>query len=246
MFSVMATSVGSRSMLDAPKKPTMPSVRSSTYCASSGSASGPPWQSTITSRVHAHGGVAHRLDLLDALVERLGRVRADRALRGQAHVRHEHVGARLGHRDRVVRVEHVRRAQQAERRAPRGSCRPRARSPSRSPRGSRGTCRRSARRSGSSARPRSPASSTWRRKTSISRNGSVPHTPASTGVSRTIGSTSWPISSTIALASPYGIRPASEPRPGHPVAAGVVDDDQVGAAGLGALGRQARCRRPRR
>ena len=42
---------------------------------------------------------------------------------------------------------------------------------------------------------------------------STPQTPASTGVSRTIGSTSWPISSTIALASPYGISPASEPRP---------------------------------
>src|SRR5581483_10637472 len=27
--------------------------------------------------------------------------------------------------------------------------------------------------------------------------------------------------------------------PGHPVAAGVVDDDQVGPTGLGALGRQA-------
>ena len=61
--------------------------------------------------------------------------------------------------------------------------------------------------------PANPASSTWRRKTSIKRNGSVPQTPASTGVSRTIGSTSWPISSTIALASPYGISPASEPRP---------------------------------
>ncbi len=30
MFSVIATSVGSRSMLDAPKKPTTPVVRSST------------------------------------------------------------------------------------------------------------------------------------------------------------------------------------------------------------------------
>jgi hypothetical protein len=53
MFSVMAISVGRRSMLEAPKKPTTPSVRSSTYCASSGSASGPPWQSTITSGLTA-------------------------------------------------------------------------------------------------------------------------------------------------------------------------------------------------
>ena len=39
-------------------------------------------------------------------------------------------------------------------------------------------------------------------KTSISRNGSVPQTPASTGTSRTTGSTSRAMSTTIALASP--------------------------------------------
>ena len=49
MFSVIAISVGSRSMLEAPKNPTTPVVRSSTYAASSGSAIGPPWQRTITS-----------------------------------------------------------------------------------------------------------------------------------------------------------------------------------------------------
>src|SRR5581483_3118753 len=46
MFSVIATSVGRRSMDDAPKNPTTPSVRSMTYAASSGSAMGPPWQRT--------------------------------------------------------------------------------------------------------------------------------------------------------------------------------------------------------
>ena len=45
------------------------------------------------------------------------------------------------------------------------------------------------------------------------RIGSVPHTPASTGVRRTTGSTSDAISSTMALASPNGIKPASEPCP---------------------------------
>ena len=50
--------------------------------------------------------------------------------------------------------------------------------------------------------PEKPASSTWRRKTGIKRKGSVPQTPASTGVSRTIVRTSWPISMTIAFASP--------------------------------------------
>ena len=44
-------------------------------------------------------------------------------------------------------------------------------------------------------------------------NGSVPQTPASTGVRCTTGSTSSAISITISLALPYGIRPASEPRP---------------------------------
>ena len=50
--------------------------------------------------------------------------------------------------------------------------------------------------------PAKPASSTSRRKLGISRNGSVPQTPASTGVWSTTGSTSPAISITIALASP--------------------------------------------
>ena len=50
--------------------------------------------------------------------------------------------------------------------------------------------------------PAKPASSTSRRKLGISRKGSVPHTPASTGVCSTTGRTSAAISMTIALASP--------------------------------------------
>ena len=61
--------------------------------------------------------------------------------------------------------------------------------------------------------PANPAAATWSRKRSMSRKGSVPHTPARTGVSRTTGSTSPAISMTMALASPYGISPASDPRP---------------------------------
>ena len=60
--------------------------------------------------------------------------------------------------------------------------------------------------------PENPMAFSSARKTGIRRNGSVPQTPASTGVSRTTGSTSAAISTTIAFASPYGIRPASEPR----------------------------------
>ena len=41
----------------------------------------------------------------------------------------------------------------------------------------------------------------------------MPQTPATTGMSVATGSTSAPISITIALASPYGISPAIELRP---------------------------------
>src|SRR4051794_17110327 len=46
MFSVIAVSVGSRSIEDAPKNPTTPSVLSRMYAASSGSEIGPPWHRT--------------------------------------------------------------------------------------------------------------------------------------------------------------------------------------------------------
>jgi len=61
--------------------------------------------------------------------------------------------------------------------------------------------------------PLNPMRFSSSRKTGISRNGSVPQTPARTGVSRTTGSTSRAMSTTISFASPYGINPASEPRP---------------------------------
>ena len=50
--------------------------------------------------------------------------------------------------------------------------------------------------------PSKPIAFSSRRKTGMMRNGSVPQTPASTGVSRTTGSTSLAMSWTIALASP--------------------------------------------
>ena len=50
--------------------------------------------------------------------------------------------------------------------------------------------------------PEKPTLFTSSRNTGIRRNGSVPQTPARTGVSRTMGSTSPAISTTIALASP--------------------------------------------
>ncbi len=50
--------------------------------------------------------------------------------------------------------------------------------------------------------PLKPISRNWGRKTSMMRKGSVPQTPASTGVARTTGRTSRAMSTTMALASP--------------------------------------------
>ena len=74
------------------------------------------------------------------------------------------------------------------------------------------------------------------------RNGSVPQTPASTGVSRTTGSTSRGHVDDDRVGVAVGQQPGERAAAGHAVAAGVVDDDQVDAAGLGALGREARAR----
>src|SRR3712207_8378912 len=51
---------------------------------------------------------------LDALVQRLRGLGADRAARREAHVRDEHVGARIGHRARVLGGEDVRRRRSEE------------------------------------------------------------------------------------------------------------------------------------
>ena len=86
--------------------------------------------------------------------------------------------------------------------------------------------------------PLKPACSTSRRKRGISRNGSVPQTPARTGVSlddrQHLAGHVHDDRVGVAVGHQAGERAAA----GHPVAARVVDDDQVGAAGLGELGRQ--------
>src|SRR4051794_40562577 len=62
-------------------------------------------------RIDALRGVVHPLHELHRLVERLRGLRADRTAGRQSHVRHEHVGARLRHRRRLVIVEDVGRRQ---------------------------------------------------------------------------------------------------------------------------------------
>ena len=50
----------------------------------------------------------------NAIVERLGRLGADRSLGGQPHVGHDDVGARLGQQPRLLGVKGVGRRQQVE------------------------------------------------------------------------------------------------------------------------------------
>ncbi len=64
-------------------------------------------------RLDRRGRVADRLDQLGRLLEGEGRRGPDRALRGQPHVGHDHVRAGLRHRARLVGVEDVRRRQEA-------------------------------------------------------------------------------------------------------------------------------------
>ena len=61
--------------------------------------------------------------------------------------------------------------------------------------------------------PEKPRFFSSRRNGSRMRKGSVPLTPARTGVCFTTGSTSAAISLTISLALPKARRPAAEPRP---------------------------------
>ena len=101
MFSVMATSVGSRSIDEAPKKP----ADAARALQDEARVLGLGDRAAVAEHEHvvrAHGGVVHRLDLADALLERPRRVRADRALRRQAHVRHQHVGAGPRHGGRAT------------------------------------------------------------------------------------------------------------------------------------------------
>src|ERR687895_296173 len=214
MFSVMATSVGRRSMLDAPKNPTTPSVRSSTYRASSGSASGPPWQSTITSGLtataasriawisstHSSSVSAVSAPIVPFVVSPMCGTSTSAPARviASADSGSNTYGAVSSPIEAASRIISTSRPYPIP-----VSSRFARKVPSISPT------------VGKFCTPANPASRTSRRKFGMSRKGSVPHTPASTGVSRTIGSTSRPISMTIALASPYGRSPASDLRAGE-------------------------------
>ena len=188
--------------------------------------------------VDGGGGVAHRLDLLDALVERLGRLCADRALRRQPHVRHEHVRAGAGHRLGLFRVEHVRRGEQAERRrladhldlevVPHAGL--------------------------LEVRSERPVDEADRGEVLDARETGVEHVAqevrhqteriraAHAREHRRVAHHRQHLAGHLhddRVRVAVGHEPGQRPAPRHPVAAGVVDDDQIRAAGLGALGRQA-------
>ena len=154
-------------------------------------------------------------------------------------MRDQHVGAGLGHRLRAVAVEDVRARQQIEPCAPRAPSRPRGRSSCRSPRGSARKTPSIRPTVGKFWMPSKPIAFSSRSRTGMMRNGSVPQTPASTGVSlhdrqhllRHV------LDDRVGVA--VGQQAGEAAAPGHPVAAGVVDDDQVDAAALGELGRDA-------
>ena len=74
------------------------------------------------------------------------------------------------------------------------------------------------------------------------RIGSVPHTPARTGVRLTTGSTSVGHLHHDRVGVAEGHQPGQRPVPGHAEPSGVVDHDQVDAAGFFELGGDARAR----
>ena len=185
MFSVIAISVGSRSMLEAPKKPTTPVGPVEHVLRVLGLGERPAVAEHDHVRVDRDRGVAHGLDA----ARRTRRASARSARRscpsssgpcaGRARRRPPRSSPPPDSGSKTYG-----RGQQAERRGLADHLDLERVAHARSPRGSPGTCRRSARRSGSSARRRSPRRAPRAGSCGISRNGSVPHTPASTGVSR--------------------------------------------------------------
>ena len=87
--------------------------------------------------------------------------------------------------------------------------------------------------------PSKPIAFSSRRNTGIIRNGSVPQTPASTGVSLHDRQHLARHVDDDGVGVAVGHQPGEAAAAGHAEAARVVDDDQVDAAALGELGRDA-------
>ena len=87
--------------------------------------------------------------------------------------------------------------------------------------------------------PEKPIAASWARKWSRSMNGSVPLTPASTGVRVATGQHLAAHLDHDLVGVAVGQEAGERAAAGHAVAAGIVDHDQVDAAGLLAAGREA-------
>ena len=87
--------------------------------------------------------------------------------------------------------------------------------------------------------PEKPMAFSSARNCGIRTKGSVPLTPASTGVCFTTGSTSKRHLLDDLVGVAIGEQARRRAAPGHAVAAGIVDDDEVDAAGFLAFGREA-------
>ena len=141
------------------------------------------------------------VDARDAIVERQHRLRADRTPHGQAHMADDDVGARLGHFARLLGLEDVGRGQQIEpvRSPDQVDLRPEAHA---------GLLQIGTKDAvdqpdaGKVLDAREAEAGQAMQEWSRIMKGSVPLTPASTGVWRTIGSTSWAMSTTTSLALP--------------------------------------------
>ena len=190
-------------------------------------------------RSYGGGGVVHRLDQLHALVERPGRLGADRALRRQPHVRDEDVGAGLRHRPRLIGIENVRAREQIEL----------VRRPDHL------DLERIAHAGLLEVQAEDPVDEPDRREVLDAREAELletaqehGHEPERVGAAHAgqhgrladdrehFGRHLDDDRVRVAVRHEAGERAAAR----HPVAARVVDDDQVTAAGLGTLGREAR------
>src|ERR687897_506253 len=191
--------------------------------------------------IDRHRRVAHRLDQLDAFVQRERGLRPDRPLRGESHVRHEHIRSGARHRLRRLRVEDIGSREEPER--PRLSdhldlevvshprlLEVRAEGPVDQPDRGEVLNAREPRVAHLDQEPRhqpegvGAANARQHRRVVHDRE----HLAAHVHDDR-VG---------VAVRQQPGQRAATR----HPVAARVVDDDQIRPAGFGALGRQARSR----
>ena len=84
------------------------------YSASGGSEIGPPWQMTSTSGFTPRAASAIRWIRVDAIVQRLRALRPDRSSGRDAHVSDDQVGAGVGHALGLRRIEDVGRRQQVQ------------------------------------------------------------------------------------------------------------------------------------